>query len=167
MQPRRGGSFVLKVAAKRRRDDEYLPRLFETMVDDFILALQDNSITGLALPPPALATLAVYHHILVASMKKQGRPLLLGPMFRLLANAAGTARKQYLPVDACGEDVELTANCMPTYWRRMQISAGQPVEDLSLPVACPPVMCWICGEGFLHNGALFKHCGEAHGDYAE
>ena len=28
-------------------------------------------------------------------------------------------------------------------------------------------MCWICGEGFLHNGALFKHCGEAHGDYAE
>ena len=28
-------------------------------------------------------------------------------------------------------------------------------------------MCWICGEGFLHNGALFKHCGEVHGDYAE
>ena len=28
-------------------------------------------------------------------------------------------------------------------------------------------MCWICGEGFLHNGALFKHCREAHGDYAE
>ena len=28
-------------------------------------------------------------------------------------------------------------------------------------------MCWICGEGFLHNGALFKHCCEAHGDVAE
>ena len=101
---------VLKVPAKSRRDDEYLPQLFETMVDDFMLALQDNSITGLALSPPALATLALYHHILVASMKKQNKPLLLGPMFRLLANASGTARKQYLPVDACGEDVELTAN---------------------------------------------------------
>ena len=28
-------------------------------------------------------------------------------------------------------------------------------------------MCWICGEGFLHNGDLFKHCGQARGDYAE
>ena len=88
-------------------------------------------------------------------------------MFRLLANASGTARKQYLPADACGEDVELAANSMPAYWRRMQNSAAQPVADLSLPVASPPVICWICGEGFLHNGALLKHCGEAHGDYAE
>ena len=62
---------VLKVPAKRRGDDEYLAQLFETMVDDFMLALQDNSITGLALSPPALATLALYHHILVASMKKR------------------------------------------------------------------------------------------------
>ena len=67
----------------------------------------------------------------------------------------------------CGEDVELAANRMPAYWTRLQDSAEQPVDDLSLPVASPPVMCWICGEGFLHNGALFKHCGEAHGDYAE
>jgi hypothetical protein len=144
-----------------------LPQLFQTVVDAFILALQDNSITGLALSPPALATLALYHHILVAAMKKRNKPLLQGPMFRLLANASGTARKQYLPVDACGEDVELTANCMPAYWRRLENSAEQPVEDLSLPVASPPVMCWICGEGFLHNGALFKHCDQAHGDYAE
>ena len=55
---------VLKVPAQRRHDDEYLPQLLETMVDDFMLALQDNSITGLALSPPALATLALYHHIL-------------------------------------------------------------------------------------------------------
>ena len=36
-----------------------------------------------------------------------------------------------------------------------------------LPVASPPVMCWICGEGFTHNGAFFRHCSEAHGGYAE
>jgi hypothetical protein len=158
---------VLKVPARSRNDDEYWPQIFETMVDDFMLALLDHSVTGLALSPPALATLALYRHILVAAKEKRKRPLLQGPVFRLLANASGTARKQYLPVDACGEYVELTANCMPAYWRRMQNSAEPPVDDLCLPVASPPVMCWICGEGFLHNGALFKHCGQAHGDYAE
>ena len=56
---------------------------------------------------------------------------------------------------------------MPADWRRLQDSAGQPAEDLSVPVASPPVMCWICGEGFLHNGALLEHCYQAHGDYAE
>ena len=35
-----------------------------------------------------------------------------------------------------------------------------------LPVASPPAMCWICGEGFTHNGAFFQHC-SAHGGYAE
>ena len=93
--------------------------------------------------------------------------MLLGPIFRMLANSEGTSRKQYLPEDMCGEDVELAANRMPAYWMRLQDSAEQSVDDLSLSVASPPVMCWICGEGFLHNGALFKHCREAHGDYAE
>jgi hypothetical protein len=156
---------VLKVPARSTNDDEYLPQIFETMVDDFIQALREHGVTGLALSPHALASLALYRHILVAAKEKQKRrPLLQGPIFRLLANASGTARKLYLPVDAVGEDVELTANSMPAYWRRMQNSAEQPAEDLSLPVASPPVMCWICGEGFLHNGALNKHCGEAHGD---
>ena len=49
----------------------------------------------------------------------------------------------------------------------MQNSTSPPVDELSLAVASPPVMCWICGEGFLHNGTLFKHCVAAHGDYAE
>ena len=93
--------------------------------------------------------------------------MFLGPIFRMQANSEGTSRKQYLPEDQCGEDVELAENRMPAYWTRLQDSAERPVDDLSLPVASPPVMCWICGEGFLHSGALFKHRGEAHGDYAE
>ena len=92
---------------------------------------------------------------------------MLGPIFRLLATASGTARKQYLPADACGEDVELTANCMPASWRRKQNGVEPRVDDLRLPVASDPVMCRICGEGFLRNGGLFKHCGQVHGDYAE
>ena len=61
----------------------------------------------------SLATLALYRYILPPVQKKRQQPLLLGPVFRLLANASGTVRKQYLPEDACGEDVELDANRMP------------------------------------------------------
>lgn len=126
-----------------------------------------NAVTGLTLSKRALASLSLYHHILVALQKRKRGPMLLGPVFRLLANAEGARGKRYLSEDQCGKDVELTANRMPAYWRRMQDSVEQPVEDLALAIASPPVMCWICGEGFLHNGALFKHCGLAHGDYAE
>ena len=38
---------VLKVPAGSKGDDEYLPQIFETMVDEFMLALKDNSVTGL------------------------------------------------------------------------------------------------------------------------
>ena len=158
---------VLKVPQQSRQDFEHLPQIFETAVDDFMQDIHANAVTGLTLSKRALAGLALYRHILVAAKEKRGGPLLLGPIFRLLSNATGMARKQYLPEARCGDDVELAANCMPAYWRRMQDSVEQPVEDLTLAVASPPVMCWICGEGFLHNGALFKHCSAAHGDYAE
>ena len=68
-------------------------------------------MTGLVLSPPALATLALYRHILVAAKEKREEPPLQDPISRLLVNASGAARKQYLPMDACGEDVELTATC--------------------------------------------------------
>ena len=58
---------VLKVPTRSRNDDEYLPQIFETMVDDFIQALREHGVTRLALSPPALATLALYRHILVAA----------------------------------------------------------------------------------------------------
>ena len=44
---------------------------------------------------------------------------------------------------------------------------NKTVEDLSLATPFRPMMCWICGEGFLHNGALFKHCCAQHCDYAK
>ena len=79
--------------------------------------------------------------------------MLLGPAFRLLSNFEGKRGKQYLPQECCGEDVELAANRMPAYWERMCATANeddaQCAEELhSLAVASPPVMCWICGEGF-------------------
>ena len=76
-----------------------------------------------------------------------------------------------MPPEECGEDVVLAANRMPLYWTRQRAEDGHvdddPLELKSLPVPSPPVMCWICGEGFLHNMALLKHFSKKHGDYAE
>ena len=98
--------------------------------------------------------------------------MFLEPAFRLLLNFEGKGGKQYLPQECCGEDVELAANRMPAYWERMRATAdeddAQRAEELySLAIASPPVMCWICGEGFLDNPSLGKHCDKKHGDYAE
>ena len=98
--------------------------------------------------------------------------MLLTPAFRLWLNFEGERGKQYLPQERCGEDVELAANRMPAYWERMLANADNDrshsaeVQN-SLAVASPPVMCWICGEGFVDNKSLGKHCDKSHGDYAE
>ena len=158
---------VLRVPHKSRPDPECLPQIFQTAVEEFLHDVPADLRTGFARSKHTLAALALYHRILTIRQAKIRGPMSCGPVLRLLANAAGTNRKPYLPADQCGKDVELAANRMPAYWTRLQDSAAQPADDLFLPVASPPVMCWICGEGFLHNGALFKHCMECHGDYAE
>ena len=139
---------VLKVPKEQRQDPEYLPQLFETAVDEFLQELHANQITGSSMSKHTLAVLALYHRILITWKKKNTAPMVLGPMFRMLANAEGTSRKQYLPQDQCGEDVELAANRMPAYWTRMQKSAGQPVDDLSLPVARWCFLGFVCA-GFI------------------
>ena len=34
-------------------------------------------------------------------------------------------------------------------------------------MATPPVLCWLCGAGFLSWQALYRHTRSAHGDWAE
>ena len=99
--------------ARNRSDSEHLSKIFDTAVADFVQDLRDNAATALSLSARALASLALYRHILIAAKKKRNGPMILGPIVRLLANANGAARKQYLPEAFCGEDVELTANRMP------------------------------------------------------
>ena len=90
----------------------------------------------------------------------------------------GELGKSYLPVDRCGELSELVADKLPAFYNRLLAEcrtansdgAEQPVvhsSDLMVPVASPPVMCWLCGDGFTHTDALVKHCKANHGDYAE
>ena len=143
---------VLKVPKEQRQDPtsrcQYLSQLFETAVDEFLQELHANQITGSSRSKHTLAVLALYHRILITWKKKNTAPMVMGAMFRMLANAEGTSRKQYLPQDQCGEDVELAANRMPAYWTRMQKSAGQPVDDLSLPVARWCSLGFVCA-GFI------------------
>ena len=114
---------VLKVPPKNRTDAEHLPKILDTAAADFMQDLRDSAVTALSLSASALASLALYRHILIGARKKRRGPMVLGPIVRLLANAGGAARKQYLPEDRCGDDVELTANRMPAYWRRLQSCA--------------------------------------------
>ena len=159
---------TLKVPSARSGDRERMSQIFETAVEGFVADLRANKVTGLVLSKRAWAALALYRQILIHALQpKRQLHMLMGPICRLLANASGAGKEQYLPADKCGENVELAANCMPAYWKRTLDSVGQPVVDHSLAVPSPPVMFWICGEGFLHNGALFKHCCTQHGDYAE
>ena len=75
----------------------------------------------------------------------------LGPVFRMLANAEGSSRKQYLPQEQCGEDVVLAANRMPAYWTRMKNSAEQPVDAQPVDELSLPVLQWS------HSWLLFLH----------
>ena len=101
--------------AKHRADAGHLSKIFDTAVVDLVGGLRDNAVTTLSLSAGAFASLALYRHILIKAQKHRKGPMILRPIVRLLANANGAARKQYLPEDLCGEHVELTANRMPAY----------------------------------------------------
>ena len=90
---------VLKVPPKDRTDAEHLPNILDTAVADLVQDLRENAVSALSLSASALASLALYRHILIVAKKKRRGPMVLGPIVRLLANAGGTARKQYLPED--------------------------------------------------------------------
>jgi len=101
---------VLNVPKQKRQDPEYLLQILETAVDEFFQDESGHMPTDLALSKHTLAMLALYHRILIVWKTKGRGPMFLGPIFRMLANSEGTSRKQYLPEDMCGEDVELAAN---------------------------------------------------------
>ena len=142
---------VLKVPKEKRQDPDYLPQLFETAVNEFLEELHAN----VRIDPPrskhTLAVLALYYGILIAWKKKNTDPMRLGPVFRMLANAEGSSRKQYLPQEQCGEDVVLAANQMPAYWTRMKNSAEQPVDAQPVDELSLPVLRWS------HSRLLFLH----------
>ena len=172
---------ALKIPEARRHDAHHFADVFNIATEDFFLYAQQHRITATPLSKHTLATCTIFRLLLTSQKHPKAFILRFGPTLRLLANFKGDCGKRYTPQDACGADVELAANRLPAYFTRLADSAAQHVSssasstaaqpaeaaDLMLPVASPPVMCWICGEGFTHNGAFFQHCSDAHGGYAE
>ena len=160
---------ALEIPAERT-SPENIAEVFEVLVQEFLGAWGENSSANDRLSAHSLATCALYSK-LVSLPKRQVQISSLGPMIRLLANFSKAIGKQYLPQECCGNYVEhLAETRMPAYWQRLRKSDATPVDDASdlmLAVSSPPVMCWLCGEGFMYNGALLEHCKQEHGDLAE
>jgi hypothetical protein len=159
---------LLRVPKAQRANPDHIRETLDTIVDNIMEVVPGSSMT---FSRHSLATCALFHRFIPAPQCRKG-PTLLGPAFRLFSNFEGARGKQYLPHECCGEDVELAANRMPAYWERMRANANnndaqRSAELNSLAMPSPPVMCWICGEGFLDNTSFCKHCDKEHGDYAE
>ena len=72
------------------------------------------------------------------------------PILRKHCNAMGKLGKSYLPAEQVGESLELATNKFPAFFTRQIDGAEQPALESTvakLPVASPPVMCWLCREG--------------------
>ena len=78
------------------RTRDALLQMFETAVDEFLQDLSGDMPTGLALSKHTLAMLALYHRILITWKTTRRGPMVMSPIFQLLANYEGTSRKQYL-----------------------------------------------------------------------
>ena len=153
----------------RLKKEEPLEEKLDEIMETFCTTM---GRPGAGYTPALLAVLAVVYHVVLATKIRQGL-MVMGPAVRLLANSRGKCGKRYCDAEACGPDVALATNRMPAYWRRLKGLSEQPASEDDaavlnrLAVASPPVMCWICGEGFLSNGCLKEHCEKHHGDYAE
>ena len=119
--------------------------------------MRANKVMGYMPSKCAWVVLGVYHQIFIVLEPTRQGALLVGPTLRLLLSTSGKRKKQYLPADKFGEDVGLAANCMLAYCEKILDRVEQPVADISRAVPSLPVTCCICGDGFLHDGALFKN----------
>ena len=152
----------------------YVHEQFQQMVEDFLLDVRNHNIIQAVcstFPLHMVAACALQHGLLRKHAPKVKRAEVRdAPILRKHCNAMGKLGKSYLPAEQVGESSELATNKFPAFFTRQIDGAEQPALEATvakLPVASPPVMCWLCREGFTHTGALVTHCKEKHGDYPE
>ena len=152
----------------------YVHEQFQQMVENFLLDVRNHNIIQAVcstFPLHMVAACALQHGLLRKHAPKVKRAEVRdAPILRKHCNAMGKLGKSYLPAEQVGESSELATNKFPAFSTRQIDGAEQPALESTvakLPVASPPVMCWLCGEGFTHTGALVTHCKEKHGDYPE
>ena len=71
--------------------------------------------------------------------------------------------KRYVTSDKLGEDANSPLSQFPRCCEQLTSSLDPEVHA----VATPPLLCWLCGAGFLSRQALYRHTRAAHGGYAE
>ena len=79
------------------------------------------------------------------------------------ARTSTTRLKRYVTSEQLGEEMNSPLSQFPRCVEHLTSSLDPEVHA----VATPPVLCWVCGAGFLSQQALFRHTRAAHGDYAE
>ena len=71
--------------------------------------------------------------------------------------------KRYVSSEQLGDDENMPLLGFPRCCKHLAYDLDPEVHA----IATPPVLCWLCGAGFLSQQALYRHAREAHGDYAE
>ena len=71
--------------------------------------------------------------------------------------------KRYVSSEQLGEDENTPLAQFPRCCEHLTADLNPEVHA----VATPPVLCWLCGAGFLSQQALYRHTRATHGDYAE
>ena len=78
------------------------------------------------------------------------------------ATKSTTMFKRYVTSEQLGEDGDSPLSQFPRCCDHLTSS----LDPEAHAVASPPVLCWLCGAGFLSHQALYRHARQAHGDHA-
>ena len=100
---------------------------------------------------------------------KRSNPFTPAQPLLLQQSILGVGRKSYVPAELVSSPDVLPLQGFPKYWYDLaESSEFLPAADpLKCPIASPPVICWLCGAGFLGKLSLLKHIRQHHVDWAE
>ena len=79
------------------------------------------------------------------------------------ATKSGSTLKRYVTSQELGDDADSPLTQFPRCCNHLTAQLDPEVH----PIATPPVLCWLCGAGFLSWQGLYRHALAKHGDYAE
>ena len=144
-------------------------RLHQAVVHAFtalqsLLQSRDDHATTL-LSPRFVACVAIYLHLQDGHCRERmsvWQPLRVQEHSTRVRKST-TRLKSYVPSEQLGDDENSPLSQFPRCCQHLTAALDHQVH----PIATPPVLCWLCGAGFLSWQALIRHTREAHGYYAE
>lgn len=140
--------------------------MIEQAVDSVFASLSTPSFSLPPLTDGMLAVLAV-----VDMHYRRGQKKVAAGLWTCFIHVRRDLKKHrctYVDAASVCESVDWPLARMPQFLRKL--SEQQCSEDavaVHLPVISPPVMCYLCGEGFLSKASLEHHTNEKHAGWAE